>query len=522
MRNTDFLNLSLPELTDKIDVNVINNDFKALEKNAEKHVIVQEITIDETAIIKGVIGPYLEIENMTEEIVEVDIADEILLLQKDDKRKIRTISAENVAVVASGRVKINYFTNAKHYVDENYYNKEKVDELIEGVDVEVDAELSETSENPVQNKIITAELASYATTAEVESKVTEKVAEIVAGAPEDFDTLKEMSDWLKEHEDSAATMNTAIQKNASDISATNTAIEKNKTDISTANTNIQKNVDDIATIKNDVTMNKTTLGIQCKNLLKPVTISQGETKGITITVNDDGTITTTGTATETFSINVGTANLKSGNYILNGCPSGGSNSTYRLDTFYNAASHHYDVGNSVKVDLSSDTNITVRLVIYPAAGEVNLTIAPMIVYADVLDRTYEPYQANVNTRISALETLSDVIYKTNESQFCNIDGYVLRVGNQAHLNLIATFKRDCAAWVGSIVKLPFKVKTPDNSNRYTIKQTQVDGRETSIYLQNAGITFFTSTEFKKGDVFTIPPMILDMYVEEIATTEGGE
>jgi hypothetical protein len=90
------------------------------------------------------------------------------------------------------------------------------------------------------------------------------------------------------------------------------------------------------------------------------------------------------------------------------------------------------------------------------------------------------------------------------------------------LNLIATFKRDCAAWVGSIVKLPFKVKTPDNSNRYTIKQTQVDGRETSIYLQNGSATFFTSTAFQKGDVFTIPPMILDMYVEESTTTEGGE
>ena len=46
---------------------------------------------------------------------------------------------------------------------------------------------------------------------EVINKITEKVSEIVAEAPEDFDTLKEMSDWINKHEGSAAAMNTAIQ-----------------------------------------------------------------------------------------------------------------------------------------------------------------------------------------------------------------------------------------------------------------------------------------------------------------------
>lgn len=46
----------------------------------------------------------------------------------------------------------------------------------------------------------------------ISQKVAEEVAKIVAGAPEDFDTLKEMSDWLLEHEDSAAAMNSEIQE----------------------------------------------------------------------------------------------------------------------------------------------------------------------------------------------------------------------------------------------------------------------------------------------------------------------
>jgi hypothetical protein len=57
----------------------------------------------------------------------------------------------------------------------------------------------------------------YYTKTETDTKITEKVAEIVADAPEDFDTLKEMSDWISSHEDSAAAMNSAIQANAAAI-----------------------------------------------------------------------------------------------------------------------------------------------------------------------------------------------------------------------------------------------------------------------------------------------------------------
>ena len=55
------------------------------------------------------------------------------------------------------------------------------------------------------------------TKTEADNKITEKVAEIVAGAPEDFDTLKEMSDWIASHENSAAEMNSAIQTLKADL-----------------------------------------------------------------------------------------------------------------------------------------------------------------------------------------------------------------------------------------------------------------------------------------------------------------
>lgn len=86
---------------------------------------------------------------------------------------------------------------------------------------------------------------------ETDNAITAKVAEIVAGAPEEFDTLKEMSDWLTEHSDSAATMNTAIQANAKAIADNKaefdtttaemqTEIDTNKTDILNVSEQIEK------------------------------------------------------------------------------------------------------------------------------------------------------------------------------------------------------------------------------------------------------------------------------------------
>lgn len=62
-----------------------------------------------------------------------------------------------------------------------------------------------------------ASSADVYTKSETDTKITEKVAEIVAGAPADFDTLKEMSDWIANHEGSAAAMNSAINANAENI-----------------------------------------------------------------------------------------------------------------------------------------------------------------------------------------------------------------------------------------------------------------------------------------------------------------
>ena len=57
---------------------------------------------------------------------------------------------------------------------------------------------------------------------QITSAVAAKIAEVVANAPEDLDTLKEIADWISAHANDAAAMNTQITENKNNI-ATNTS-----------------------------------------------------------------------------------------------------------------------------------------------------------------------------------------------------------------------------------------------------------------------------------------------------------
>ena len=60
--------------------------------------------------------------------------------------------------------------------------------------------------------------------------VAAAIAEIVAGAPEDFDTLKELSDWIATHGSEATKLNSKVTKNTEDIAALTTT-KADKSDI---------------------------------------------------------------------------------------------------------------------------------------------------------------------------------------------------------------------------------------------------------------------------------------------------
>lgn len=71
----------------------------------------------------------------------------------------------------------------------------------------------------------------------------EEVAEIVAGADESYDTLKEIADWIAAHPTDVAAMNEAIQKNANDIKTLNDEVVANEETVAAALTDLDTRVE---------------------------------------------------------------------------------------------------------------------------------------------------------------------------------------------------------------------------------------------------------------------------------------
>lgn len=81
-------------------------------------------------------------------------------------------------------------------------DKSKLDDIAEGANkTTVDAALSATSTNPVQNKAVQAAIAALPTTASVNQLISAAIDALIAGAPGTYDTLKEIADYLTTHED---------------------------------------------------------------------------------------------------------------------------------------------------------------------------------------------------------------------------------------------------------------------------------------------------------------------------------
>lgn len=85
---------------------------------------------------------------------------------------------------------------------------------------------------------------NYQTEAQVKSTVSNEVAKIVADAPENYDTLKEISDWISGHENDASAMNSAIKDNKSAI----TTLQTDKVDKTEIPTELPANGGNSATV----------------------------------------------------------------------------------------------------------------------------------------------------------------------------------------------------------------------------------------------------------------------------------
>ena len=100
-------------------------------------------------------------------------------------------------------------------------------------DTDIRAELAEKADAAaIPNKVSDLNNDSnYQTAEQVNNIVTVEIAKVVSDAPENLNTLKEMSDWIAGHENDASAMNSAISNNK-------TSIETLQTNVSNINTSL--------------------------------------------------------------------------------------------------------------------------------------------------------------------------------------------------------------------------------------------------------------------------------------------
>ena len=154
-----------------------------------------------------------------------------------------------------------------------------------------------------------------------------------------------------------------------------------------------------------------------KNFLENKATSQ-TINGITFTVNDDKSVTVNGTATANAILNINSFNTDK-SCILSGCPSGGG-SKYTLQAF--GMSSGNENGNGL--ELVTNIELTIRIVVYGGQTVSNITFYPMIRLATVTDDTYEPHQES-----EALIPVSSPFYKGDY-----IDVYVDGSGREYRVN----------------------------------------------------------------------------------------
>lgn len=268
------------------------------------------------------------------------------------------------------------------------------------------------------------------TKTETDNKIIAKVSEIVADAPEDFDTLKEMSDWIASHENSAAEMNSAIQTNKSNIAELQTG-KANTEDVydkttadsrflgvnDTANKSVaDENGDNIAeqftAVKNDIAINRTTLGVQCKNLLNDIKYISSVTSASKGSLNKSGNsinLTATDFDCHTIPYSESTGGYRiivnpNTKYILS-WESDNRNPGY-IYVFFNGTVNYKVADNKNTQSLTFTTNsdttfITIRFGVSNAGDSITYSNI-MIRYADITDDTYEPYKPCLQEQIDAI------------------------------------------------------------------------------------------------------------------------
>lgn len=168
------------------------------------------------------------------------------------------------------------------------------------------------------------------------------------------------------------------------------------------------------------------LGGSGKNMLKIIATSTTKFD-VEFTINNNGTVTVSGTATEYAYLKMGEFAVEAGkSYRISGCPIGG-NSTSGFFVISQGASNIFEIGEGIVFEATQDEVRTFYIGVRQGCTADNLIFKPMVTDADIIDQEFEIY-----TNGLSIETKS-------------IDNYVVTPHNVGTMNFsINSLKRPLA------------------------------------------------------------------------------
>ena len=208
-----------------------------------------------------------------------------------------------------------------------------------------------------------------------------------------------------------------------------------------------------------------------KNLLKNTATTQ-TVNGVDFTVNEDGTVTANGTATNTSYIAVNSFSyVANQDYVLSGCPNSGSDNTYKMYSINTStgAGHTNDYGEGGAIKVSADQVGEIRIRIASGYTANNLVFKPMLV-AGTENKEYEQYgvmpSLDYPSEIQCVGDNVNVLDFINYQSFTANNAYLAIKANgfnlKANIDYIFSYSADGDFSTSNALKLWFR--DANNSN----------------------------------------------------------
>ena len=226
-------------------------------------------------------------------------------------------------------------------------------------------------------------------------------------------------------------------------------------------------------VKSQAAINRTTLGTQCKNLLKNIAKSTSYSD-VKFAVNSDGTVDVSSTtkSTATRFLVIDTLTLDPGSYVLTGADDLAGYGDIRV--YVDSDVYQYNTPFTI----TESKTVVVRICVYTNRTLPNtIRVYPMLRYADITDSTYEPYQPSLIDRCLLKDTAGIALGATQGGSITidNLSSYTALwlyvVGNVSGINFATNL----------IVPIAYLAKNTSNSVQLA------GGIPSSAYITSEGV-----------------------------------